>query len=455
MELSDTFLEVCSNRSEYIGGQSIKECLEDSSRLEGEVFSDTAVAEVVQDQIDKRSFCIKKKSSFEEFCYQGAGLFQVGLGRRDEFMDTTIWSGKENCQKDTGKEQYSWNYSSSFLEDGTINNEIVAIIERACSVARRCCLSRRKRSGGTMDCKLKNGCNIGLDLHSVLSYGLSEGSWGKYHSVLTLWKSFARENVIVSLDRSIEEFILYLLSYSNDNCISKGYLIPQIVPAFNFALDLEGKDALRKSRNRELIIKGALSIYNDVFKEYPVTPRILQKLLDVKVSQNGTIQLIWSLALLLLIRLLLRIGELLKLQLKDIKILENRVEIRVWRRKTKRKKEWYPILKNGKLAIARKLILLKRFSGLQDEDFIFDNRIAKLTPAGFNEFVKEQCKLLGIKERITSHSFRIGGASIMVSSGVSVNLIKTLGGWSSDAVDSYLHLLADVQKVDFDKLLTS
>ena len=42
------------------------------------------------------------------------------------------------------------------------------------------------------------------------------------------------------------------------------------------------------------------------------------------------------------------------------------------------------------------------------------------------------------KERIATHSLRIGGASALFDAGFSVALIQRWGGWASDAFQAYL-----------------
>ncbi|KAE8181164.1 hypothetical protein CF336_g9020 [Tilletia laevis] len=41
-------------------------------------------------------------------------------------------------------------------------------------------------------------------------------------------------------------------------------------------------------------------------------------------------------------------------------------------------------------------------------------------------------------EHITGHSFRIGGATLLHSNGLSIESIKHLGGWASDAALRYI-----------------
>lgn len=43
-----------------------------------------------------------------------------------------------------------------------------------------------------------------------------------------------------------------------------------------------------------------------------------------------------------------------------------------------------------------------------------------------------------LNARLTSHSFRRGGASFLASVGIPLNQIKIRGGWKSDCVKKYI-----------------
>ena len=44
----------------------------------------------------------------------------------------------------------------------------------------------------------------------------------------------------------------------------------------------------------------------------------------------------------------------------------------------------------------------------------------------------------GVRGPFSGHSLRIGGASAALSGGLSVDQVKAVGGWKSDAVKQYL-----------------
>lgn len=70
------------------------------------------------------------------------------------------------------------------------------------------------------------------------------------------------------------------------------------------------------------------------------------------------------------------------------------------------------------------------------------------SPLPYNAFHKALLKVVqtaGISDKITSHSFRHGGATFLSSIGVPIEKIKDRGGWSSTAVYKYISESLDVK----------
>ena len=63
-----------------------------------------------------------------------------------------------------------------------------------------------------------------------------------------------------------------------------------------------------------------------------------------------------------------------------------------------------------------------------------------VTLSAMNGLLKERLDGFLIGQRITTHSFRSGAASMMASLGFSEQEVKAVGRWSSNAVEKYVKL---------------
>jgi len=52
--------------------------------------------------------------------------------------------------------------------------------------------------------------------------------------------------------------------------------------------------------------------------------------------------------------------------------------------------------------------------------------------------VSKMAEEAGIQGKFSGHSLRIGGASAALAAGFSIDQVKALGAWKSDAVNQYL-----------------
>lgn len=79
-------------------------------------------------------------------------------------------------------------------------------------------------------------------------------------------------------------------------------------------------------------------------------------------------------------------------------------------------------------------------------DWLFMNaRGEKMSVSSISDVVKLVAKVAGCQGAYSSHSLRIGGASAAMKGGLTKEQIMTIGGWSSNAVDTYLRPLETVK----------
>ena len=65
-----------------------------------------------------------------------------------------------------------------------------------------------------------------------------------------------------------------------------------------------------------------------------------------------------------------------------------------------------------------------------------------MSTASINSAVKQAAQVLGIKENVTGHSLRIGGATAMAAAKVPMEIIKSIGGWFSETMCQYIRAQA-------------
>lgn len=176
----------------------------------------------------------------------------------------------------------------------------------------------------------------------------------------------------------------------------------------------------------------------------PVTlPILLSMYRSLDFSLKSSV-LFWACCL-LLFRSLLRVSHVVSsphtLKVSDISWEDKGLLLSVRSSKTSTSLRVIPIsmCKDKRLCA---VYWLKRWLGLSklaNSDYVFSLRSG--VPMSYSVFSTTLTRVVtqaGIKERITSHSFRHGGASFLSELGLSLAKIKERGGWRSNAVFCYL-----------------
>ena len=79
--------------------------------------------------------------------------------------------------------------------------------------------------------------------------------------------------------------------------------------------------------------------------------------------------------------------------------------------------------------------------------FVFNSsKVQYMTRNDINQFIQKGCKAAGLKEHMSSHSCRIGGATALAASGFTEEQIRLLGRWVSDCFRAYTRLVAPFAK---------
>ena len=69
-------------------------------------------------------------------------------------------------------------------------------------------------------------------------------------------------------------------------------------------------------------------------------------------------------------------------------------------------------------------------------------KTSSMSTSSINSAVKEAARVLGIRENVTGHSLRIGGATAMAAAKVPMEIIKSIGGWFSETMCQYFRAQA-------------
>ena len=76
---------------------------------------------------------------------------------------------------------------------------------------------------------------------------------------------------------------------------------------------------------------------------------------------------------------------------------------------------------------------LSNLKGPSSGPLFIDTHGRPLTRSRLSSFIQSVLQGAGIPGQFSSHSFRIGAATAAVQCGIPDHLIKTMGGWTSDA----------------------
>lgn len=206
-------------------------------------------------------------------------------------------------------------------------------------------------------------------------------------------------------------------------------LLPPSVSSFTLKLTLDGVKRVGKKslRSRDPVtISILLSMYNS---------------LDLKQMCN---LLFWACCL-LLFRSLLRVSHVVlsphTLRVADVTWVKEGILLTVRTSKTSSSSRYVPISrsKDSRLCPVFWLARWLNLSRLAATDYLF--AVKPNVSLSYNMFSTSLARVVseaGIKENITSHSFRHGGASFLSELGLPLSKIKERGGWKSNAVYCYL-----------------
>ena len=276
------------------------------------------------------------------------------------------------------------------------------------------------------------------------------------------WKNF--NQFLVRLDelpKSWEErvllYITFLVKHGAQSATVKSYISAIKAVLANDGYEWSDSTAKLKALTR------ACRLSNDVVKiRLPIRCGLLELLLfetERRLSTNQYLELMYKAMFLLFYYGLMRIGELARgchtVQAKDIYISKEKRKIMLCLRSSKTHgKESKP----QQIKIEGDLIktntqdhfdpydvvndyLEVRGDYLKPEDplFVLRDGITPIDPAHVRKFLRESLAAIKLNPSLyDTHSFRIGRATDMLRMGYTIETIKQMGRWCSNAVYKYL-----------------
>ena len=142
---------------------------------------------------------------------------------------------------------------------------------------------------------------------------------------------------------------------------------------------------------------------------------------------------------------MLRPGELAKLRMKDVKLLQNAILVRLGVTKADQTAQRKPVRIEATLSVTCPVMLVSAFFRIRlsqyarDKDHFFVSSDGKeMSVPAISNVVSKMAEEAGIQGKFSGHSLRIGGASAALAAGFSIDQVKALGAWKSDAVNQYL-----------------
>ncbi len=237
------------------------------------------------------------------------------------------------------------------------------------------------------------------------------------------------------------------------------YLCFSVRAAIDFVADLIGASLLDPGSAERWCVKAIQAFYEDT-KQHRVrnaaTRDVLQKLAAAPVARLPRTDL-WRFRTLLFVlyRFLLRISEALRLRWKDVRFEKDFVKLHIFRKKTKKVREWIPCVRRSRVAILLKFLKRqdRRNGAGRAEDHIFAAKGKVWSTAFVNDCIRSATTATKLEGHYSSHSFRIGCATDLVIAGVPLQAVMSLGGWKSSAVDSYIRLLSITTRYRLDHAL--
>lgn len=146
-------------------------------------------------------------------------------------------------------------------------------------------------------------------------------------------------------------------------------------------------------------------------------------------------------------RLMRRASELCNLKVNDVQFREGWLNVFVSKSKTDQlgKGKWFPVEPSaGNIDVISLMREYLAENSIDKSYHLFPNLndITKpMSPSSVSTVVKEVAKFADLTGRYSSHSLRIGGATAAMQGGATLEQIKAVGDWKSDAVLLYLRAI--------------
>lgn len=283
-------------------------------------------------------------------------------------------------------------------------------------------------------------------IQHLVKAGRASSTIVQYEKIWRKFKVWMDTNGMNKSTISADDIIDYILE-----CREQGIEMDWnlLLPALKLEL-LDQRSNILKDEVLLEVVKGARRLYAQNMTEMdPRLPLPSSAIEFYCKSGNESAHWLWirNKAILTLgFRLMRRPGELGWLKKKHVRFEGNHMNVKIPKSKTDQEQKGRWIVVDRTFGAACPVRCMEEWLELSAEDgreeLFYGAHGGKLTAAAVGQLVKKVAELASLTGRFTGHSLRIGGATAALKGGLSIDQIRSVGDWKSDAVLLYLRSVA-------------
>ena len=386
---------------------------------------------------------------------RGNKLFHSGLDKGQQLGGSSFWSGTLDSESVSGAKSKGC-YGDSKMGGAAM---VASAVKNSSGISQSSIgslSSRPVRDSGTIGRSQLDsvGLQIGREanwellndrVQFIRSQALSSATWKSYAK---WWKEFVNFCGAFELGKLPE--ITSVLNFIGFLEISgKGYaVVPAVAAIGRKCREMGWKDVSKEFEVKETV-KGVAKLLalgrldKDLRQPLPVSA--IRTYLENRGSRPYKVWIRDAAMLVLGFRGMRRASELLNLKRRDLLFRDGMFILRIRMSKTDKSgsgRELTIEASNDSVSCPVKILEeFLRSDYWEEGDFLFRSGIhndKKLSVSLLSNLVKRVAREAGLKGRFSSHSLCIGGATAGMMGGMSMEQIRAVGHWESDAVLLYL-----------------
>ncbi|XP_040283796.1 uncharacterized protein LOC120997666 isoform X1 [Bufo bufo] len=288
-------------------------------------------------------------------------------------------------------------------------------------------------------------------ISKFIQKSLAPRTWESYSLAWKRWYQFCLVRNVSCFLFDLDVFFQFLCSLLDKGV---GYSVLHLtVSGVSFFFKLAGCQPFSNQFVVKQFLKGVKRSFRRIDSRRPITFELLGSLVSVleKCTFSKFEAILFKVAFVVTFFGALRVGELAAankksfspLEVSDINLYNNSVGIFIKKSKTDQfaKGSWIRLamLTESPLCPVKTVSDYFDIRPQRDGSFLIHEDGSVLTIYQFNAILKKCLVLLNLsKENYSSHSFRIGAATVAASLGLNEAVIKKIGRWESDRFKLYI-----------------